>query len=389
VNALLPAAVGVLGRLIFCGAESIDWQIRGKGFDDDPRLGALRRAAGELARDALARQAADLGLKLGRAPIVWVLDASPARESPAGGEPFELGRTAFEGSAIVVTLPARKYLRSPERAAPVLRHECAHALLASTLGSKERYESIPRWLREGLALHGSREGDHAMRDAIALAAFGGKPAASFLVGIVSPDISHAESYAAVTALTAKLGPDGVRALLHRFIESRDLDSKRAMKLIEEAIGQPIDAFAIFALREARLSVSRLLPDEREAAFREALGLDARGEKEESTRKLAALLPADPEGPLACTIHYLLARRLIEGAKGDAGGKSRAHLDAVLARDGDLWRPEALVLLGERLEADGKTAAARDAWLEVLEVFGEDAAPASRARESLRKTGVVK
>ena len=119
MNALLPAAVGVLGGLIFGGVESVDWQIRGKGFDGDPRLGALRRAADELARDALARQAADLGLKPGKAPIEWVLDVSPARESSAGGEPFELGRTAFEGSAVVVTLPARKYLRSPERAAPL------------------------------------------------------------------------------------------------------------------------------------------------------------------------------------------------------------------------------------------------------------------------------
>lgn len=385
---IIPAFL-LAQRLTLC-ESGIEWQVRGTGFDGDPRLADLRRTAGQTARDTLARHAEVLGFGPGKAAIVWVLDASVAREQTAGAEPFEMGRTAFEGASVVVTLPARKYLRAPGGAEQVIRHEAAHALLASALGSRERYEAVPRWLREGLALDASHEGRTALREMIAITVFQGRPADSFLVGILAPDVSHAEAYAALAALVSKLGADGVKALLERFVESRDLDAKRAVKLMEEHLGQSIEVFGADALRQARESVMKILPAGLERSFREALDSDARGEAGVATRKMAALLEADRDGPLASTLHYLLAKRGLEGARsGEAPGKSRAHLEALLAHEGSLWRPEALVLLGECLDAEGKALEAREAWLEVLEVFGEDAGPAGRARARLEKARVVK
>src|SRR6185503_14901883 len=95
---------------------------------------------------------------------------------------------------------ARKYLRAPESALSVIRHEAAHAALASALGSADLYRAVPRWFREGLAIVFSGEGELATAEAVALAVYEDRGASSFLLGIDSAQVSHAECHLAVAFL---------------------------------------------------------------------------------------------------------------------------------------------------------------------------------------------
>src|SRR5690606_28620526 len=85
-------------------------------------------------------------------------DRDPAHEDARAGSFFEAGQTIVERDRVRVVLPARRYLSRPPKARRVVRHEAAHALLASSLGSADRYLAVPRWFREGFALLVSGEG---------------------------------------------------------------------------------------------------------------------------------------------------------------------------------------------------------------------------------------
>ncbi len=375
--------------------ERVEWEVRGTGFEKDPRLGDLERRAARAASESISRLEAELGLRPGKGAVRWILDTSPAPEGKAEGKaegksgpaPFEVGHTEFLGvpaGSIAVTLPARKYLRATARVEPVIRHEAVHALLASALRTRERYEAVPRWFREGLAVEWAGEGEVTLGEAIAYTAFHDRPADAFIVGIASPGVTYAEAFLGVQFLSERLDAPGMKTLVGRVADGKPLDA-----VLLQLLGQSMEAIAAGALRASRQRVARLCSVERERAFRESLR-EPRGAGPAAVRTWEALLQGDASGPLASTLHYLLGKHGIQGAPdAKAVRKARAHLEEVLSAGGCLWRPEALVLLGECHEAQGDGVAARDRWQEVLDVFGEDEGPALRARAHLGKSGVVK
>src|SRR5213594_1726007 len=145
--------------LLVCGASFLastgnSWQLTGKGYESDARLPALLARANEALGRALERVQGELGWKARQPPIRWAFDVSlppePTDATPGGEKKFfDAGSTAFLREGFVqVTLPGRKYLQHPEGVDHVIEHEAVHAVLASCLGTRERYSAVPRWFRE-------------------------------------------------------------------------------------------------------------------------------------------------------------------------------------------------------------------------------------------------
>jgi hypothetical protein len=367
------------------------------GGDEAGARVETRRAAGEdrrrLALEAFVRDTAASALAEVRAKyrlpsqlrVLWVLDAAAA-SSGVRTEAYELGSTAVEKGEAVVTLPARKYLRAPESALSVIRHEAAHAALASALGSADLYRAVPRWFREGLAIVFSGEGELATAEAVALAVYEDRGASSFLLGIDSAQVSHAECYLAVAFLEERLGQDGFERLVAEVARGGDLAAA-----IEKLLGDRPDAFAARALESARRRVSALCPEARERRSRAALRLAASGDPASLARtapELELLLAEDPAGPISGTCRYFLAKAVVEGRKDSWAVRALPALERISRSGGALWRAEALVLEGECLAELGRVAEARERWGEVEEVFGEDSGPVDRARRNLAATRVV-
>lgn len=364
------------------------WEIAEGPYAGDPRMPALVRAASGARREALDRLRAEWGLSPGPSPIRWTLDtraALPGRSASGDSLPrsempldFELGRTWFEGGTVHVSVPARRFLWRPGLVSPVVRHECVHAVHASRAKTRARYESTPRWLREGIALLFSGEGRERVMERLAYTVYGGAPATSFLTGIHAAEVTQAEAYLAAEWLRARLGERF--PLLVRRIAS----GEPARRAVAEVSGIESSALADRAKEAARDVLRELLPESRARRFRSLLRESRAGRK--VSPQLEVLLAEDEDGPLAGTIRYLLAREALRGEKSPraVAGATR-HLEVLRAGRWNLWRAEALVLVGQCYLIEGRRDAARRAWTEVTEVFGEDRDVADQARRLLAAT----
>ena len=367
------------------------WEVPRSGEPGDPRLPALLDVLEKAAPIALRGLEERLGISPGRPRIRWRLELGAperGRESRAGGD-IEAGRTVFEGDAVVVALPGRKYLHRPGWAAPVALHEATHAVMASAAGSPRTYESIAGWFREGIALWFSGEGPARVREAIAWSVFQGHRSDAFLGSI---DLSAAqgpsrvtaalaaEAFLLVTWLEGELGLDGLRAIVREAVRGRPV-----AELLETALKSPPHRLREKALSRSRTEIARLIDRETEDLFARALALRTRGDPEAS-RIWADLLAGDPRGPLAGTLLYLLGRSALEEANPSG---ARSYLEAALDLPDGLWRPECLVLLGECLHAAGDRRAAERLWMDVDRGWSEDAASAARARANLSRPGIAR
>jgi hypothetical protein len=367
------------------------WEVRAAAGPRDERLPALIEVLEKAAPAALRGVEDRLGISPGPVRIRWRLDLEP-RERAAGkdgraagtGLPdLESGRTAFVQGEVVVTLPGRKYLRSPGWAEPAVLHEAAHAAMASSAGSPAAYERIPGWFREGIALWFSGEGPSRVREAIAFSAFQGARADAFLQGIdVSagdplPARMAAEAFLAVACIEKELGTDALRALARDAIGGRPV-----ARLLEGALEASPRAFRSKALSFSMSRVRELIPEGVEELFARSLALRARGDPA-APRIWEDLLSRDHRGPLDGTLLYLLGRAALDTG---SPAEARAWLEKALDHPEALWRPECLVLLGECHLAEGNRAEAERTWRDVAEGWAEDAVPSSRARAGLAGLG---
>jgi hypothetical protein len=307
---------------------------------------------------------------------------------------FALGRTTFEGQAVKVTLMARRFLRDHGAAAVVVAHESAHAVLASALRSKARYEAVPAWFREGLAVSFAGEGEALVAEAMVHELLGKRRAQGFLVGLpaaASPGetapraarVKLAESWLAVRELEARLGGGWARLLLELLLQGESLD-----RAIEARTGLTYDRFRAVAAGAAKRELARRLPREDEEAFVRILEARERADTIRVVEQSEALLARSPAGPLAGTLAYFLARAEIDAA-GPAAPvpRAQARLEALVRQPLTAWRAEALVLLGESRLRAGEPAAARECFEEVLEAYAEDRGPAGRAQVGLERAVV--
>jgi TolA-binding protein len=380
---------------------TVSWEPAGKGFEADPRLPALIRVLEEATAESLGRLRGRLGICPGALPIRWTIDVSaappPARPAGVGVDGsagdsgfFEGGRTAFEGGGIVVSVPARKYLERPSCVAPVVAHEASHAAMASAIGSRDRYEAIPRWFREGVAVWFAGEGKTRVDEMIAGSLLAGGAASAFLAGIPGSGkgeaggdrVTHAEAFLALLWFERRLGEEGLKTLIAAAAKGEDVIRKT-----EDLTGLRLEAARALALDSSREEVRRRIDAAEAERFGASLRLRAEGRGEEAAIAWRSLLDKHPEGPLVPTLLYFLARAGLDGTVGEeAAAEAGRRLDRLLALPGAPWRAEALILQGERLRARGDVPAAARAWREVLEAYGEDPVPAARAVRLLEQVG---
>lgn len=368
------------------------WEISGEeGLDPDLVRALALRAEADL-RSALEEVPRAIGVAPGDVRVRWVLDLEAARPGEGEGRCpegwtryLEAGSTAFaDDGAIAVQIRACRFLRRPEGIRAAIFHEAAHAVLASRAGSRERYARIPWWFREGLALRSSGEGPERVADLAAYLAFRGRPARELLAGIPlgepgSRAVAPEEAFLAVDRLASALGDADFRGLCASVARGSRLEDELAARF-----GQLASLRAALR-RDAEERLARLLPPETELRFRRSLEAAEKGAPAAAEASWRELLEEDPRGALASTLRYLLGRALLESPSGSARAREAVeHLRAVMDGPSALWRPEALVLLGERLARDGRTDEARDLFEEAAYAFGDDAAVAARARRELER-----
>ena len=366
------------------------WEVGEGVFARDPRMPALIEAASQAREQALLRLDKEWGPAPGATPIRWIWDTAAVEPGAraANAEPlqeFELGRTYFDHGTVVVSVPARKFLSRPRSVRGVIQHELFHAVHGSHAGSRERYEAAPRWFREGAALLFSGEGAERVRERVAYTVFEGADAISFLKGVSlqpgsSETVSHAEAYLAVRWLRQELGHGNYSVLVRKVIGGENL-----ARMVRELLGLGTSSASMEMRRAARMRIRQLLPPSRQKRC-QLLFAKLEDGAANVTWELEVLLAEDESRPLASTLRYLLAKEALRRAGNPRYvAAARGHLEALRSAPGTLWRPEALVLLGQCYLREGRRAAARRSWLEVIEVFGEDRAASSQARRLLAAT----
>ena len=307
---------------------------------------------------------------LGRLPVRWRLETrgvDALAQSGADGGSFELGRTSFLRDGVLVVLPARKFLRQPETVREVVQHEAVHATFASQLG-RARYEALPMWFREGVALLISGEGESAWRREIAYAVFQDRAAHWFVASLHSPAPAPGAAYVAVRWLRQRVGQKKFLRLLRRTADGRDFEG-----VLRAVAGFGVGQGRDLATTAARRSARDTLSIERETTFRK-LHRQLRGGGS-AVEAMERFLRDDEDGVLAGTAHYVLAKGAFRARRHD---QALAHLARVLASRDRLWRPEALLLLARTQAALGQMGLARKSLAEVQEVFGEDRSVAADA-----------
>ncbi len=382
----LGHAVGRAADVDANGDEgSSAWKAVDASLRADPRWPALKRELETARVEALGRVEKRLGIAPGKTAIAWIAVASPddtarVRAATTG---FHAGWTRVEAAAVVVRLPAYRYLARPAKVRRVVVHEAAHAVLASRLRTRERFEAVPFWLREGLALWVAGEGPQRVRDRVALTALGGRPSASFLVGVeVDAERSarhalptYAECWLAVRWIESALGADGVRHVSRRVAAADD-----AARVVAAAVGVAPAALVPTIFRDSRRHVRKLLPAASEAEFRAAVVRFERGDHAAAREAFKALLAAGRAPALDDTLRYLIARTRVESG---AWAVARDAFERALQRpDEGLWEPEVLEQLGRCRDGVGDVSGARRAWEEALERFPEDERVASSVRRRL-------
>ncbi|MBN1441560.1 MAG: hypothetical protein JXA90_02575, partial [Planctomycetes bacterium] len=379
----LPAARGTAAEAGGDGEIAVAEELRG-----DPRVGDLAARIGAAWIEAHRSLRSRFGLRPGRLPVAWRitgrLPAPPGDAGDAGR--FAAGRIRFEGDRVLVEIPGPRYLARPSRAGAVVLHEAAHALLASRRGSRRRYEEIPPWFREGLALLASREGDSRLHARIAVTVLAGRPPASFLRGLGAESgggrarrPSPAESYLAVDLLALALGESRFGVLVERLAEREDLERLLGEEWRGGAAGFRRDFAAAAVGRVDALAPPGAIDD-----LRRAVRLLEAGEPAEARVRLGRLIDGESAPALTATARYFRARSLLEeGRPGDAAG----DLEALLAPPVEgLWEPEGLIALGRCLAARGRRDEAARLWEEVCERFAEDLQSVARARALLSPDG---
>ncbi len=390
LGAFLLLAVGAL-ESARAGDGFPRWAVLGTEGRDPRSVSRLLDAAETELVQALESVPRRIGVQPRKLPIRFLLDFAPARAESRPGHPgapgvrrdFEAGATAFaEDGSLVVEVRACRFSRWVEGLKIAIRHELVHAAMASEAGSRERYAGIPWWFREGMALWGSEEGVLRAGELAAHLAARGRSAADFVVGIPFAArergvVSAEEAFLAVEWLASELGEEELRALCAAAVRGARIEEELAARF-----GR-LDALQAAIRAHARARIRALIPEERECRFRRALEAAGRGERDAAERALRDLLGEDPQGPLATTLRYLLGRELSrDGLSASRTAEASEHLRAVLESPSALWRPEALVLLGECLERRGFLPEARELWEEVCYGFADDAAAAARARRNL-------
>ncbi len=251
-------------------------------------------------------------------------DRARCRTKAAGGEELQH-----------VELYAEYFVSGDADLDTVVTHELVHAVMRQRM-RKQRYERLPPWLREGLAVHVAGEGERHLRRTLLAC----EKTDALMTGLVTDTRSvqmYAYAWLAVEYLVEKGGPTALRRLARGLVAGR-----RAQSLIARITDGTWETFqkGVRAHAKARIDAA-------------AAGL----EDIKRTRKLyrarkypqarvacGAFLAAYPHSAFAPTARYIRARSWYrEGRFKQAAAGFRECLSTDTGRSG--WVDECHLYLG--------------------------------------------
>ncbi|MBI3272896.1 MAG: tetratricopeptide repeat protein [Planctomycetes bacterium] len=290
-------------------------------FEADPRLRAIldavpqaRARAFQAVNERLALPYQDKGAILLR--FRDSLDLSQRILVRGPGETFTTGADPTAGSArIVVTGMVEFLLADPGSLETELTHELTHAVLRERMGA--RYEGLPLWVREGLALWTAGQGPARVRYFLGRTEFLERPE-GMLSNLADQNgrANYPEAFLAFDYLEALRGEAGVRQFVATLLSGKPWGGS-----LSEVSGQNWEAFQAGLRAHAPRAFARLADP----------GLPA-------YRALVALRTGldTPEGAAAM---LEAARRFAE-----------LQADSCHSRSARMWEGRALLRLERRAEA---------------------------------------
>lgn len=153
-TALLPSLLALTAAAV--ADERAPAAYDGK-YAKDPAIASALARADDLRREALENAAAKLGLTPAASPpiVIAFADARPANpEKLSKLDGFLFFRTETDDDGTVrISLHLEPVAAGGADVAEEIRHEIVHALMRQRAKSREGHANLPKWLREGLAVH--------------------------------------------------------------------------------------------------------------------------------------------------------------------------------------------------------------------------------------------
>lgn len=300
-QAAAPAGPGA------CAAERLDAapaqvhvdRYRGR-WADDPRFEERFGALAERVEWGLEEVAERLGLRPRVASDihVYVVDVDLGRfglDRARSWSRVERGRPVH-----LVALFTEYYLSGDSDLEMTLVHELTHAVMRERMGQRA-YERLPYWVREGLAVHTAREGEHHLRRNLQVA----EDVEALLTGLMTSRrtlLMYPYAWLAIDLIEGRGGAGSVARFAEAVVQGEPVGAA-----IERLTGLGFEAFEA-ALREhvrARVQAEADGLGDLKAAKR----LYARRRRAEALEAFEGFLAAHPASCFAPTARYYRARAL--------------------------------------------------------------------------------
>lgn len=257
-----------------------------------------------------------------------------------------------------IELFAEYFLSGDSDLEVVLRHELVHAIMRARMGGR-RYQALPHWVREGLAVHIAGEGRHHLRRTL----LAQEDVGALMTGLMGRKrrlLMYPYAWLAVEYLRIQGGPDAVATFARGLMAGR-----HPRALTRELTGKDWKPF-LAALRSHA----------RERIEEEAVGLPALKSARELYRKrrfpqaraaFEGFLADHPESAFAPTARYYRARTWYRERQFDeAASAFKGCLEADLGTSG--WIDECHLFLGVARYEQGLDTEAVVQLREYLDLF---------------------
>jgi len=291
-------------------------------YADDPRLARARARLPALQERAWEVLRARLGVELD-ADVWFRFEDKGTSETGLRARTFVVSRKGEP--ATVVSFYTEHVVLSPEDFEDRAVHEMKHAGFRVALG--QRYLDVPKWLREGLALHGAGQTDDRAAASLSDAVFSGRNPQDLLDGLDEPDTRHdVDDYledALAIEWLARREPDGAKALARRLLAGEDHEPA-----VAAAAGRAYPDAVRAMEGHARARVGAILGEAARAFLQwrdELFAAIRRGEEKtfaegDGGKALRAWLAEHPDHVLVPNARYRLGKALVRNGQGAEGRK---------------------------------------------------------------------
>lgn len=247
-----------------------------------------------------------------------------------------------------ITFYSEHVVLSPDDFKSRVCHELKHAAFRTRMG--QTYLNLPKWVKEGLAVYGSKQLQDRQCAILGTAFFGGRKTQDLIDGIDDNDRDfndYLEDALAFEWLN-KQNPKGVQQFCNALLNGTDYQSAfakaagttyaKAIAAVNDYIQSHVDELlgdAAKSLAEIKATANSKMRAKRVGAFEEWL-------KNEGAKKLEDWLKANPNHAYAANARYRLGKYHVLAGEYETGRKwlkqvvKKDYARSVLADDAQYW-----------------------------------------------------